>query len=101
MFFYQNSDFTDTMTATTFETGLVNALHPMRFHAFATPLYQFFETGLFTYLKAKPCTSVANVSADLEMDIWRLEAFVLYLRNESYLELDENSRVSLTENSID
>ena len=89
------------MTAATFETGLVNALQPVRFHALAIALYQFFETGLFTYLKAKPSTSVANVSADLEMDIWRLEAFVLYLRNESYLELDENSRVSLTENSID
>ena len=89
------------MTATTFETGLVKALQPVRFHALAIALYQFFETGLFTYLKEKPFTSLANVSADLEMDSWRLEAFVLYLRNEGYLALDENSRVSLSQTAID
>lgn len=80
----------------TFETGLVQALQPVRFHALAIALYQLFETGLFAHLSDRPGRPLDALADDLRMDRWRLQTFVHYLRNEDYLSVDEQERVSLT-----
>lgn len=80
----------------TFETGLIQALQPVRFHALAIALYQLFETGLFSHLTQHPGRTLDAVADDLRMDRWRLETFVHYLRNEDYLRLDDQQGVHLT-----
>jgi len=84
------------MPEPTFEAGLVKALQPVRFHALAMAIYQLFETGLYSHLDSSPARSVDAVADDLRMDAWRLKTFVHYLRNEGYLALDPQGRVSLT-----
>lgn len=88
------------MTTKTFESGLVDALQPVRFHALAIALYQLFETGLFSHLRSQPGQTVPAVAAALSMDAWRLETFVHYLRNERYLDMDEAGRIQLAEAAI-
>jgi len=88
------------MTTTTFESGLVDALQPVRYHALAIALYQLFETGLFTRLNERPDATLATLSTDLSMDAWRLETFVHYLRNEGYLEVDDAGGVRLSSEAL-
>lgn len=80
----------------TFESRLIDALQPVRYHALAIALYQLFETGLYAHLAGRHKPRVETIAATLRMDRWRLETFLHYLRNEGYVEIDDEDGVQLS-----
>ena len=73
----------------TIEHELIDALQPIRGMALANCINHFFETGLYNRLKNRDA-SAEQLATELGLAEHRLTGFLLYLRNEGLLDLEDN-----------
>ena len=83
----------------TTEIELVEALQPIRYMALATSLNHMFSTGIYDLLSKQPATLEALASA-LHLEPARLTVFAQYLRNEGYLNFEQNDLVELSDKAL-
>jgi 2-ketoarginine methyltransferase len=73
-----------------FETQLIDAIQPIRFHALATAIYHLFETGIYDKLSSANYT-LESLADSLSLDPAKLAGFMRYLANEGIVDIEENT----------
>lgn len=71
----------NTKATDTFETGLIDALQPIREFAKACAIYHLFDLGIYDHLAATD-DNLDNLAAQLSLDKEPLQGFLHYLHNE-------------------
>ncbi|MEM7530537.1 MAG: helix-turn-helix domain-containing protein [Chloroflexota bacterium] len=72
------------------EAEMIEAFQPIRFYALATNLYHLTDSGMLDDLLTHGPTTAVAISERLGMDAQRVTEFLKYLRNEGYIEQNDN-----------
>jgi len=80
----------------TFESRLIDATQPLRFHALAINIHHLFQTGMYELLWEHGPLSAPDIADRLGLDAARVEVFLVYLGNEGMLD-SSRSGFSLSE----
>ncbi|WDE11825.1 methyltransferase domain-containing protein [Thalassomonas haliotis] len=82
------------------EFELVEALQPIRGMALATSINHFYTKGIYDELvETKEEYNIDNLAAKLNHEAFRLEGLLKFLRNEGFVNLD-NNKVKVTDKAV-